>query len=87
MSRSKDFRLRDGELVVLQMEKEIASLERRLSTATPDAVVPDLVLLQRFTKFHLDRIRESLVALNQYILKAGRGELNQDALLALAQWT
>jgi|GEM_PF-3714922 len=87
MSRSKDFRLRDGELIVSQMEKEIASLERRLSAAPPDAVVPDLMLLQRFTKLHLDRIRESLVALNQCILKAGRGELNQDALLALAQWT
>lgn len=87
MSRKQDNELRDAELTVLQIEKEIANLVRRLSAAPPDAVGPDMILLQRFTKFHLDRVKESLIALNHCILKAGRSELDQDALLALAQWT
>ncbi len=87
MSRRKDNGLRDAELTVLQIEEEIADLMSRLSAALPDVVAPDLMLFQRFAKFHLDSIRESLLALNQCVLKAHRGELDRDALLALAQWT
>lgn len=82
MSRRKDDGLRDAELAVLEIEEEIASLVRRLSAAPPD-----MILLQRFTRFHLDRIKESLVALNQCALKARKGEFDQNALFALAQWT
>ncbi len=87
MSHAKDDRLRNAELAVMQIEEEIADLLQRFSTAPPDMVAPDLNLLRRFTKFHLDRIRESLVALNHSLHKARKGELDQDALLALAQWT
>lgn len=87
MSRRKDLVLRDAELTVLQIEEDIVDLMSRFSPAPPDAVALDPVLFQRFTKFHLDRVKESLIALNHCILKARRGELDRDALLALAQWT
>lgn len=87
MSRKQDDELKDAELIILQIEKEIANLVRQSSATAPDAVALDPVLFQRFTKFHLDRVKESLIALNHCILKAGKGELDQDALLALAQWT
>ncbi len=60
-------------------------LMSQLSTAPPNAVAPDLMLFQRFAKFQLHRIRKGLLALNQCVLKARRGGLDQDALLALAQ--
>lgn len=64
ISSRKDNGLRDAELAVLEIEAEIATLVLRLSAAPPDAVAPDLMLFQRLTRFHLDTIRESLVALN-----------------------
>lgn len=47
---------------------------------------PNVSLEWRTVCHVLDRIKENLVALDQCVLKARRGEFDQNALFALPQW-